>query len=154
VEVKVPTSRPSYTRESFLLKLESRTIQTVSIKSEICQQQYELDLKNKKNDKINRKKENLKIIREQNPGVEIDEELYFEDSEEDEKPPEIFIPPTPNPVLFAMYTPSGTGIWVSIDGYDAGYLYEYDINTSSPVTDAHILIPDTNDTPLTAIKIV
>jgi hypothetical protein len=113
-----------------------------------------LDLKNKKNDKINRKKENLKIIREQNPGVEIDEELYFEDSEEDEKPPEVFIPPTPNPILFAMYTPSETGIWVSIDGYDAGYLYEYDLNTSSPVTGAHILIPDTNDTPLTAIKIV
>ncbi|XP_028044392.1 cilia- and flagella-associated protein 44-like [Rhopalosiphum maidis] len=123
VEVKVPTSRPSYTRDSFLLKLESRTIQTVSIK-------------------------------EQNPGVEIDEELYFEDSEEDEKPPEIFIPPTPNPILFAMYTPSESGIWVSIDGYDAGYLYEYDLNTSSPVTNAHILIPDTNDTPLTAIKIV
>ncbi|XP_025203883.1 cilia- and flagella-associated protein 44-like [Melanaphis sacchari] len=123
VEVKVPTSRPSYTIESFLLKLELREIQTVSIK-------------------------------EQNPGVEIDEDLYFEDSEEDETPPKTYIPPIPNSILFAIYTPSESGIWVSIDGYDAGFLYEYDLETSNPVANAHITIPDKNNTPLTAIKVV
>jgi len=108
----------------------------------------------RKRDKVNRKKETLKILREQNPGDEIDEQVYFEDSEEDEEPPKIFIPPTPNSVLFAIYTPSENGIWVSIDGYDAGYLYEYDVNTSRPVTNAHVTIPDINDTPLTAITIL
>lgn len=154
VEVDIPTSRPPYTRESFLLKLESRVIKTVSIKSEIHQQQYLFNLTKKKTDKINRKKETLQLLREQNPGDEIDEELYFEDSEEDEEPPKIFIPPTPNPVLFAIYTPSEDGIWVSIDGYDAGYLYEYDVNTSRPVTNAHVTIPDKNNTPLTAITML
>lgn len=154
VEVDIPTSRPPYTRESFLLELESRVIKTVSIKSEIRRQQYLSNLMDKKRDKINRKKVTLKLLKEQNPGDEIDEDLYFEDSEEDEEPPKIFIPPTPNPVLFAIYTPSENGIWVSIDGYDAGYLYEYDVKTSRPVTNAHVTIPDINDTPLTAIAIL
>jgi len=111
-------------------------------------------LAEKKKNKINRKKETLKLLRQQNADVIIDEELYFEDSEEDEEPPKIFIPPTPNPVLFAIYTPSENGIWVSIDGYDAGYLYEYDVNTSRPVTNAYETIPDINNTPITAIKIL
>jgi len=99
--------------------------------------------------------EKLKIIRGENPDVEIDEVLYFEDSaERDEEPPKIYIPPLPNPVLFAIYTPSEKGIWVSIDGYDAGYLYEYDFNTSRPVMNSHILIPYKNNIPLTAITML
>jgi len=47
VEVKVPTTRPSYTTESFLLKLESRVIQTMSVKSEIRRQRYFFDLERK-----------------------------------------------------------------------------------------------------------
>jgi len=149
VEVKVPASRPSYTTESFLLKLESRIIQTMSIKSELQRQQYFFDLEQKKKENV----EKLKIIREKNPDLEIDEMLYFEDSEENE-PPKIIIPPLPNPVLFAIYTPSEKGIWVSIDGYDAGYLYEYDFNTSGPVINAHIIIPYKNNIPLTAITML
>ncbi|XP_025191573.1 uncharacterized protein LOC112591851 [Melanaphis sacchari] len=144
VEVKVPTSRPSYTTESFLLKLESRVIQTMSIKSEIQRQQYSFDLEHKKKEKINKKIEKLKIIREKNSNLEID-------SEENEEPPKKCILSLPNPVLFAIYTPSEKGIWVSIDGYDAGYLYEYDFNTSRPVMNAHIIIPYKNNIPLTAI---
>ncbi|XP_022179157.1 uncharacterized protein LOC111039821 isoform X2 [Myzus persicae] len=155
VEVKVPTTRPSYTTESFLLKLESRIIQTMSVKSEIRRHRYCSDLEHKKKDKINKKIEKLKIIREEHPDVEIDEVLYFEDSVEvDEEPPKIYIPPSPNPVLFAIYTPSEKGIWVSIDGYDAGYLYEYDFNTSRPVMNSHILIPYKNNTSLTAITMI
>lgn len=149
VEVKVPASRPSYTTESFLLKLESRIIQTMSIKSELQRQQYFFDLEQKKKEKI----EKLKIIREKNPNLQIDEMSYFEDSEENE-PPKIIIPPLPNPVLFAIYTPSEKGIWVSIDGYDAGYLYEYDFNTCEPVINAHIIIPYKNNIPLTAITML
>jgi len=155
VEVKVPTTRPSYTTESFLLKLESRVIQTMSVKSEIRRQQYFFDLEHKKKDKINKKMEELKAARENNPDIEIDELLYFEDSaEEDEEPPKIYIPPLPNPVLFAIYTPSEKSIWVSIDGYDAGYLYEYEFSTSRPAMNSHILIPYKNNTSLTAIAML
>jgi len=155
VEIKVPTTRPSYTTESFLLKLESRVIQTVSVKSEIHHQRYFFDLEHKKKDKLNKKIEKLKIIREKNPNAEIDEVSYFEDiTGQDEEPPKIYILPLPNPVLFAIYNPSEEGIWVSIDGYDAGYLYEYEFNTSRPVINSHILIPHKNNISLTAITML
>jgi len=55
-------------------------------------------------------------------------------------------------VLFAIYTPSEKTIWVSIDGYDAGYLYEYDFQISGPINS--IIIPNKNNIPLTAINIL
>lgn len=153
VEVKIPTSRPLYTKESFLLNLKSRIIQTVSVKSEIIRNEYMLDIELKKKEKIKRKKEKILILKKENPGIEIDEELFLEDSdEESDELPKIYIPPIPNPVLFAIYTPSEKTIWVSIDGYDSGYLYEYDFNNSNPIKS--IVIPDKNNTPLTAINVV
>lgn len=106
----------------------------------------------KKKEKISIKKEKLKNLKEENPGVEIDEELYFEDSDEDEDPPKIYIPLVPNPVLFAIYTTSEKTLWVSIDGYDAGYLYEYSFNKPEPIN--AMVIPDKNNVPLTAIKLL
>lgn len=90
-------------------------------------------------------------MKAENPGVEIDEELYLEDSDEDEEPPKIYIPPVPNPVLFAVYSPSENTVWASVDGYDAGYLYEYDFDVSKPINAMPIW--DKYNIPLTAIKI-
>lgn len=109
-------------------------------------------MERKKKDKVKKKKQNLKIIKEENSHVEIDEESYFKDSDEDEAPPKMFIPEIPNPILFAIYTPSEKSLWVSIDGYDAGYLYEYDFNVSTPIN--AIMISNKNDTSMTAIKIM
>lgn len=146
-------SRPIYTKESFLLKLESRIIHTVSVKSEILRNNYISEMIHQKNEKINKKKRKLKSIRMVNPGIEIDEELFFEDSDEEIKePPKIFIPPVPNPILFAIYTPLENTIWVSIDGYDSGYLYEYNLNTSKLTKSTKI--PNTFDVPLTAINML
>lgn len=138
IEVNIPISRPSYTKESFLLKLESRIIETVSNKCQI-------------KEKNNVKTDKLQIIKKDNLAVEIDKELYFKDSDDDE-PSKIFIPPIRNPVLFAIYTPSEKTLWVSIDGYDAGFLYEYDFNSIGPINT--IMIPDKNNISLTAIKIL
>lgn len=149
MEVNVPKNRPLYTKDSFLLRLEPRVIQTVSVKSELQRIQYVSEVTRKKQEKLDRKKENLNVLRENNPGVEIDEEFYLQDSDEEETLPEIFVPPTPNPVLFAVYTPSGNTVWASIDGYDAGYLYEYRFDTSKPIKAT--AIPDKSDTPLTAM---
>lgn len=146
-------NRPMYTKESFLLKLKSQIIHTVSVKSEILRNEYFIEIERKKKDKIRKKKEQLKQFKIVNPDVEIDEELYLEDSDEDlEEPPKLYIPQIPNPVLFAIYTPSEKTIWVSIDGYDAGYLYEYNLNSSRPIKS--ILIPDKYNIPLTAINIL
>lgn len=126
-------------------------IKTVSIKSEIIRNQYLLDVEHKKKEKIDEKKEKIAAMKAENPGVEIDEELYLEDSDEDEEPPKIYIPPVPNPVLFAVYAPSENTVWTSVDGYDAGYLYEYDFDVPKPIN--AMAIRDKNNIPLTAIKI-
>lgn len=146
--MKIPTSRPSYTKESFLLKLETRVIETVSIQSEICSNH---------NDCVNSKfKKKIKksngIAREENAGLEINEEVCVEDPEIDKEPPKSYVPLVPNPILFAIYTPSEKTLWVSIDGYDAGYLYEYDFETPGPITAT--LIPNKNNIPLTAIEVL
>lgn len=112
---------------------------------------YILDFECKKKETISIKNDKLQIIKEKNPTIRIDEELYFKDSNED-KSLKKCISPIPNPVLFAIYTPSEKTIWVSIDGYDAGFLYEYDFNSTGPIS--VIKIPDKNNIPLTAIKIL
>lgn len=124
----------------------------MKIKSELLSNQNILNMERKKKEKVKKKKDELKIFKEGNVDVEIDEELYLKDSNEDEVLPKMFIPEIPNPVLFAIYTPSEKSLWVSIDGCDAGYLYEYDFNVSTPIN--AIMIPNKNGTPMTAIKIM
>lgn len=144
-----------YTKNSFLLKLESRTIKTASVKSELLRNDIVREADRKKTEKVNRKREQLQTLRreENNAGVEIDEQLYFKDSEDEAELPALFVPEIPNPVLFAVYTPSEKSLWVSIDGYDAGYLYEYDFHSSRPINSTAIPGKN-NNTPLTAIKIL
>lgn len=149
----IPISRPLYTKESFLLKLESRVIKTVSIKPKFDRDRFNmLDMEVRKKNKSNEMEEELKINREENADIEVHEELFFKDSCVDDESSQVFVPLISNPVLFAIYTPSEKTLWVSIDGYDAGYLYEYDFNASGPIS--AIAIPDKNSTPLTAIKIM
>lgn len=74
------------------------------------------------------------------------------DSDENEKSSTFCTSPESNPVLFAIYTPSEKTLWVSIDGDGAGYLYEYDFNSSGPINVT--IIPDKNNIPLTAINIL
>lgn len=153
IEVDIPASRPLYTKESFLLKLESRAIMTASVKSKLVRDEYVSNVERKKNDKLERKKNELRIAQEENPDLEIDEEFYFKDSDEDdEEPPKLYVPPVPNPTVFAVYTPSEKTLWVSVDGYDAGYLYEYDFDAPEPITATKI--PDKNDVPLSAITLL
>jgi len=157
-----------YTKESFLLKLESRVIKTVSIRYQIFREQHKLDVERRKEEeKINRKKKRLEINKGKNPYSEIVEDLFVkdlfvedlfvedasvEDCSEDKEPPEIDMPSTPNPVLFAIYTPSERTLWVSVDGYDAGLLYEYDFDSPEPINAT--MIPDKNNISLTTIKIL
>ncbi|XP_052014912.1 cilia- and flagella-associated protein 44 [Apodemus sylvaticus] len=54
---------------------------------------------------------------------EVPEEVSEEEEEEEEEPlPEIFMPPTPSPILCGFYSAPGK-FWVSLGNYDAGFLY-------------------------------
>lgn len=52
--------------------------------------------------------------------------FFSADSESDEELEPLFIPEIPNKILWMQSTPEKT-IWLSMGGYDAGYIYEYEI---------------------------
>lgn len=150
VEVVVPTSRPAYTKESFLLKLESRVIKTKSNKSEINRDPHKGGVECTENDKT---REKSNVIEEINPSTVIDENImYFKDSNEHCDPSKRYVSPSPSPaVLFAIYTPSEKTLWTSVvNGRDTNCLYEYDFETSEPIN--MITIPSKNGIALTAIE--
>lgn len=60
--------------------------------------------------------------------------------------PELYIPEVPNPILFGDYL--GPNIWLSMGGYDAGYMYEYAFNVEGPVQ--YNMIPDGDDIEITS----
>ncbi|PSN52091.1 hypothetical protein C0J52_03894 [Blattella germanica] len=64
--------------------------------------------------------------------VETKTITFHKDSESEEELEPIFIPKEPNPILFGMYTPRNT-IWISMAGYDAGFMYEYVMDKEEPV---------------------
>lgn len=154
VEVnEVPTSRPSYTTESFLLKLETRVIETVNIRHRVFCDQHMLDIEYEEEKKMDRKKKNkLEIIKEKNPCAKIVDDLNFKDSSKDNGSPKTHVHGIPNPVLFAIYTPSERTLWVSIDGFNAGFLYEYDFDSPEPINAT--VIPNKNNISLTTIKML
>lgn len=54
------------------------------------------------------------------------------DSESEEILAPLEIPKIPNKIWFAMYTPEDT-LWLSVGGYDAGYIYEYTMDNTEIV---------------------
>lgn len=58
--------------------------------------------------------------------------IYLADSESDEELEPIFVPKVPNRVLWIKYT-EGDTMWLSMAGYDAGYIYEYVFGEEDPV---------------------
>lgn len=54
------------------------------------------------------------------------------DSEEDPPLPKIYIPEIPNKILMIQYTNQET-VWLSMAGFDAGYMYEYPVPEKSKV---------------------
>ncbi|XP_015588735.2 uncharacterized protein LOC107264707 [Cephus cinctus] len=125
VEVTLPDVPQNYTKMSYeLVRCELRIFKFQSVKSAIRRALIQAEIQKKKEEKLAKKKQALEQLRVDNPGIDIDEEAFLMDSEEEPVLPEIYIPKIPNRVLMVNYTPSGT-IWLSMSGFDAGYIYEY-----------------------------
>lgn len=67
------------------------------------------------------------------------------DSESEEELEPLHIPEIPNKVLWLQSTPDDT-IWLSMGGYDAGYIYEYSIDQTSDIPSRYIIIFEGDDT--------
>lgn len=158
VELNVPGGRPAYTKRSFSLAAApgSRTIRTVSVKSEIVRDRLAEDARRRRADKTERRQAAAAAAGDEKGRLShvAADDLSSDDDDDDDGPPDDadYVPPTPNPVLFAVYgPPPGTDVWTSLDGYDAGYLYTYEFGVDRPVVAA--AVPGKNDVPLTAIQV-
>ncbi|KAM5281126.1 cilia- and flagella-associated protein 44 [Ctenodactylus gundi] len=83
-----------------------------------------------------------------------------EEEEEEEEPlPELFFPPTPSPILCGFYSEPGK-FWVSLGGYDSGFLYHCKFPSGDPSSDFKAqndepfdfrFLEDTEDNPVQTI---
>lgn len=67
------------------------------------------------------------------------------DSESEEELEPLHIPQPPNKILWMQITPDDT-IWLSMAGYDAGYIYEYQMDqTTDDVPYRFKMVDDADD---------
>ncbi|XP_046733325.1 cilia- and flagella-associated protein 44 isoform X1 [Silurus meridionalis] len=89
---------------------------------------------------------------------ETDEEQTLTEEEEEELPP-IFIPDPPSPLHCAFYSTEPGSFWLSVGGYDSGYLYHCkfsgqqsaDVSERSEEPFAYILVQDTDQNPILTV---
>ncbi|XP_069058886.1 cilia- and flagella-associated protein 44 isoform X1 [Pleurodeles waltl] len=126
VEAQVPVS----TYE--IQDLQLRHFRFRSVKSKIQREQELAARAMKKEEKL---KARLAWIAEQKErGVELTEEELVEKPEEEPELPPTYIPEEPSPILAGFYsTPSR--FWLSLGGYDAGYLYHCQFDLNEDVTE-------------------
>ncbi|XP_035917499.1 cilia- and flagella-associated protein 44 isoform X1 [Anopheles stephensi] len=147
LEVELPETSVEYTTISFHLRhVEIRQLTFQSVKSEIKRNLRVAEIENRKQEKRARKLQTLERLRIENPKAEINEEAFLADSDEEEELEPLYIPKVPNPVLWARYTDENT-LWLSMGGYDAGYVYEYGFDDEDPLSCT--LIPDLEDIEMT-----
>lgn len=96
----------------------------------------------KKEKKKARKVKELEKLQLNNPGIDINEEAFLADSDIEEELEKIHIPGLANSVLWIQYT-NTESLWLSIGGFDAGYIYEYSFDSTEPLS--CVLIPDADD---------
>ncbi|XP_067210276.1 cilia- and flagella-associated protein 44 isoform X2 [Linepithema humile] len=132
VEVTLPSTPQSYTTGSYeLVQCQPETFKFHSTKSAIRRELIRLNREKEKEEKITRKREEMARLMAESPGMEIDEEDFL--TMEEEPLPEVYIPKIPSKVLMAQYIDHNI-IWLSMSGFDAGYMYEY----SSPEVTATV----------------
>ncbi|KAL9928049.1 cilia- and flagella-associated protein 44 [Glossina fuscipes fuscipes] len=113
-------------------KKEIKATKFASVKSVIRRDLKRAAIKKRKDKKRKRKLDRIEKLKKANPGLQIDMEQALADSEPDEEEEPLHIPAVPNPILWLRYTDRNT-IWVSMGGYDAGYIYELQPGIKEPI---------------------
>ncbi|XP_019696509.1 uncharacterized protein LOC105182290 [Harpegnathos saltator] len=124
VEVVLPSTPQTYTTVSYkLVQCLLKTFQFYSVKSAIRRELMRIKREEERKERMAKRREEVIRLMVESPEMEISEEELFADIEE-EPLPEIYIPKIPNKILTAQYI-SRDIIWLSMAGFDAGYIYEY-----------------------------
>uniref|UniRef100_A0A8C9S6G7 Cilia- and flagella-associated protein 44 n=1 Tax=Scleropages formosus TaxID=113540 RepID=A0A8C9S6G7_SCLFO len=122
VEIKAPDLEIQTSSSTYeLCGVPSRHFRFLSIKSRIKRDAEVARRAVEKEKKKKEREERLKRAKDQ--GRELtQEELEEEEEEEEPELPPLYTPDPPSPLLCSFYTQPGA-FWLSMGGYDAGYLY-------------------------------
>ncbi|XP_076298900.1 cilia- and flagella-associated protein 44 isoform X2 [Lasioglossum baleicum] len=126
MEVQLPTVSQSYTTTSYeLVKCKSAKFKFESVKSSIQKENVRKEYEKEKERKIAEKMKELEELMKENPHIVVDEETYLAEFDDVKMVlPEIYIPEVPNNISIAEYGTNGN-VWLFVNGFDAGYVYEY-----------------------------
>ncbi|XP_014247458.1 uncharacterized protein LOC106665516 [Cimex lectularius] len=117
-------------KDTYLLKVKYKTTNFKSVKGCILRNLVREGIRKRQEDKLEKKKEELARLLETNPGFIIDEEAFLADTEKYEDLPDVYVPVGKTRINFAKYIDKS--VWISPEGYDAGFFYEYNIGESWP----------------------
>lgn len=127
LQIELPeTTTEMYTETTYQLKhLPINHFKFKSIKSQIKRNERIKQIEQRREQKRERKLRELDAKKKENPRFDV--EAFMADSEDDEEAEAllepIYIPDPPSAILWIQVTVDGT-LWLSMAGYDAGYVYE------------------------------
>ena len=125
VQIDLPERTNSYTDSSYHLNhIPTNHFKFKSVKSQIRRHEKIKQIEDRKERKRQRKLKELESMKKEIPGFDINEEEFLADSEEEEILEKVHIPDPPNPILWIQFTSDDT-LWLSLGGFDAGYIYEH-----------------------------
>ncbi|XP_020806019.1 uncharacterized protein LOC110182328 [Drosophila serrata] len=136
------TEEETYLSYNITESSRQRFVKFTSVKSRIRRDIRRQQMKKRKERKRERKMNEIEKLKKANPGLQIDMDSALADSEPDEEEEPLFIPPVPNAIIWLRYTVRDT-IWVSMAGYDAGYIYELEFQAAEPTCST--IITDADD---------
>lgn len=143
VQADLPEQPTASTETSYQLKqIPLSHFKFKSIKSHVRRNEKIKQIEIRKEQKRQRKIKSLEKKMIENPKIEIDEEAFLADSEDEEILEPIFTPNPPNSILWIQVTSDNT-LWLSVGGYDAGYIYEYSVEGGELLS--YTLIPEADD---------
>lgn len=141
-EINLPSELESDNPVSYVLEnVKMVTNKFISIKSQMRIDERRRELEKQQTAKREERKKKCEELKKEQKDATC-ESSSDEEGDLESKLLPLYIPPDPNPILFAVYTPANT-IWLSVGGYDAGYMYEYVMFRPTPV--AATLIADGDD---------
>ncbi|XP_014472910.1 PREDICTED: cilia- and flagella-associated protein 44 [Dinoponera quadriceps] len=125
VEVVLPSTPQPYTTISYkLVQCLPKVFQFHSVKSAIRRELIRLKREEERTERIRKRREEMVRLMNESSEIEINEEEFFANMDEEEPLPEIYVPDIPSRILMAQYVRHDV-IWLSMAGFDAGYMYEY-----------------------------
>ncbi|XP_077335811.1 cilia- and flagella-associated protein 44 isoform X3 [Lithobates pipiens] len=134
VEIPAPAAEKNNLVSTYeISNLPLRYFRFSSIKSKIEREEQLAQIRKNREQKL--KEHQAWVQKQKEQGVELtEEELQEPYDDEEEKLSELYVPKDPSPILCGFYASPGK-FWLSMDGYDSGFLYLCEFSKSEDQID-------------------